>query len=59
MEIKTKQLKKIPENWIKISGTKQVSRFHTPFIVSRLKAREEHKERLVLCSENAYHDFLM
>ncbi|KAI8882585.1 hypothetical protein K501DRAFT_186472 [Backusella circina FSU 941] len=58
LEIKSKKLTTIPKDWIKMTGTKLVSRFHTPAIVSKLKSREEHRERLVLYAENAYKNFL-
>jgi DNA mismatch repair protein MSH3 len=51
-------LKKVPDNWIKISGTKAVSRFHTPFIIGKTRERDQHRDRLRIASQNAYKDYL-
>ncbi|KAI8344511.1 muts domain V-domain-containing protein [Chlamydoabsidia padenii] len=58
IEVKNTMVKKVPRQWIKISGTKAVSRFHTPFIIAKLKQRERHRERLVLDCDAAYRSFL-
>ncbi|CDH49460.1 dna mismatch repair protein msh3 [Lichtheimia corymbifera JMRC:FSU:9682] len=58
LEVKNTLIKKVPGEWIKISGTKAVSRFHTPFTTQKLKERERHKEQLVVAAENAYREFL-
>lgn len=49
---------KVPENWIKISNTKAVSRFHDKYIIQQLKEREQHRELLILEAEKAYKHFL-
>ncbi|KAI8974066.1 muts domain V-domain-containing protein [Pilobolus umbonatus] len=49
---------KVPVQWIKMSGTKQVSRYHNPFIINQLKERDRHHERLLLLTENAYKEYL-
>lgn len=51
-------MKKVPDNWIKISGTKAVSRFHTPFIIGKTRERDQHRDRLRIASQNAYKDYL-
>lgn len=56
--MKNTELKKVPQNWIKISGTKAVSRFHTPFIISKTRERDQHRDRLRIASENAFRDYL-
>lgn len=58
VEVKNTELKKVPQNWIKISGTKAVSRFHTPFIISKTRERDQHRDRLRIASENAFRDYL-
>ncbi|KAL1933574.1 hypothetical protein VTP01DRAFT_7664 [Rhizomucor pusillus] len=58
LEVKNTFVKKVPREWIKISGTKAVSRFHTPFLLTKLKEREQHKERLTIACEDAYRKFL-
>lgn len=56
--MKNSELKKVPQNWIKISGTKAVSRFHTPFIIAKAKEKEQYRDRLKIASQKAYQDYL-
>ncbi|ORZ15609.1 muts domain V-domain-containing protein [Absidia repens] len=58
IEVKNSMVKKVPKQWVKINGTKAVSRFHSPFIVEKLKERERHREQLILDSHAAYKGFL-
>ncbi|KAI9315240.1 muts domain V-domain-containing protein [Dichotomocladium elegans] len=58
LEVKNTQIKNVPKDWIKISGTKAVSRFHTPFLIQKLKERERHREQLTIASNQAYREFL-
>ncbi|KAJ3151626.1 Mismatch repair protein msh3 [Geranomyces michiganensis] len=68
VEIPAAQAAKAPKDWIKISSTKQVSRFHTPFVIEgssthasqtdRIKARDRYRERLAAACETAYRDFV-
>ncbi|CAO3694195.1 unnamed protein product [Umbelopsis ramanniana] len=58
IEVKNSELKKVPQNWIKISGTKAVSRFHTPFIITKAKEKEQYRDRLKIASQKAYQDYL-
>ncbi|KAI8369324.1 muts domain V-domain-containing protein [Radiomyces spectabilis] len=58
LEVKNSDVKKVPPQWIKISGTKAVSRFHTPHLLQILKKRERHRELLTLAAEEAYKNFL-
>jgi DNA mismatch repair protein MSH3 len=48
------QLKKVPASWRKISGTKKVSRFHTPDVVKYLCERDQHKESLAAACDKAF-----
>lgn len=48
----------VPANWPKISGTKKVSRFHTPAIIRMLRERDQHKESLTIACDAAYSRFL-
>lgn len=50
--------KKVPASWRKISGTKKVSRFHTPEVVRYLRERDQHKESLAAACDKAYFAFL-
>jgi DNA mismatch repair protein MSH3 len=51
-------IKKIPASWTKISGTKKVSRFHPPKVVSLLNERSQHKESLDAACDQAFRDLL-
>lgn len=48
----------MPKNWIKVSGTKAVSRFHSPQIVKFIQEREQQKESLGIECDRAYAEFL-
>ncbi|EEP82874.1 hypothetical protein UREG_07739 [Uncinocarpus reesii 1704] len=52
------QLKKIPASWRKISGTKKVSRFHPPEVVSLMRQRDQHKEALAAACDKAFISLL-
>ncbi|KAE8379280.1 DNA mismatch repair protein msh3 [Aspergillus bertholletiae] len=58
VENKSPSLKKVPASWAKISGTKAVSRFHTPEVVRLLRQRDQHKEALAAGCDKAYAAFL-
>lgn len=59
LEVANTDIKKVPAEWVKISGTKAVSRFQNKFIINQLKEREQHRELLSLSAEKAYKGFLM
>ncbi|KAL9542734.1 hypothetical protein MBANPS3_008465 [Mucor bainieri] len=58
MEVPNSKTKKVPSDWIKISGTKAVSRYHNKYIIDQLKEREQYRELLALSAETAYKSFL-
>ncbi|KAJ3337586.1 Mismatch repair protein msh3 [Gonapodya sp. JEL0774] len=58
IEIRNNLLSSVPSSWIKLSSTKSVSRFHTPFIVEKMQERERHKELLKAEADKAYKGFL-
>lgn len=51
-------IKRVPASWIKVSGTKKVSRFHTPDVVQLLRQRDQHKEALAAACDKAYASLL-
>ncbi|KAF8472800.1 muts domain V-domain-containing protein [Kalaharituber pfeilii] len=51
-------LKNVPASWIKISGTKKVSRFHTPAVVKLMTERDQLKESLAAECDKAFQGFL-
>ncbi|KAI9138937.1 muts domain V-domain-containing protein [Paraphysoderma sedebokerense] len=48
----------IPKSWIKISATKSLARYHTPFVVAKLKEVEQSRERLEIEAGRIYDEFL-
>lgn len=59
IEIDNTQLKNVPASWAKISGTKKVSRFHTPDVVRLIRERDQHKEALAAACDSAFSDMLV
>jgi DNA mismatch repair protein MSH3 len=58
IEVKNTEIKNVPASWLKISGTKAMSRFHTPEVVKMIRERDQHKEALAAACEAAYISFL-
>ncbi|CDZ97130.1 dna mismatch repair protein msh3 [Phaffia rhodozyma] len=58
IEVRQTDAKKVPKNWIKISSTKLVVRFHTPEILKILREKEQYKETLVSVSASSFRAFL-
>jgi DNA mismatch repair protein MSH3 len=58
IEIRNADVAKVPKNWIKVSGTKAVARFHSPQIVKFIQEREQQKESLGIECDRAYTAFL-
>ncbi|KAI7976309.1 hypothetical protein EIK77_010782 [Talaromyces pinophilus] len=48
------QFKRVPASWAKISGTKKLSRFHTPDVIQLMRQRDQHKEALAAACDKAY-----
>ncbi|XP_054842632.1 DNA mismatch repair protein Msh3 [Eublepharis macularius] len=56
VEVKNSLISSIPPDWIKVSSTKAVSRFHTPFIVENYRHLNQLREQLVLdCNAEWLH----
>lgn len=51
-------IKKIPASWVKVSGTKKLSRFHTPEVIQLLRQRDQHKEALAAACDKAFTTLL-
>ncbi|KAJ6145533.1 hypothetical protein N7470_009428 [Penicillium chermesinum] len=41
-------------SWVKVSGTKQKSRFHTPEVIQLVRQRDQHKEALAAACDKAF-----
>lgn len=51
-------LAKVPASWVKISGTKKVSRFRSPEVIRMIKERDQHKEALAAACDDAFEALL-
>ncbi|XP_061477653.1 DNA mismatch repair protein Msh3 isoform X1 [Rhineura floridana] len=58
IEVKHSLISSIPLDWIKVSSTKAVSRFHTPFIVENYRRLNQLREQLVLDCKAEWLRFL-
>lgn len=58
IEVPNSDLKQVPASWTKISGTKKVSRFHTPDVIRMLRERDQHKESLSAACDSAFKSYL-
>ncbi|KAF2456621.1 DNA mismatch repair protein MSH3 [Lineolata rhizophorae] len=54
IEVPNNNLKDVPASWIKQSGTKKVSRFHTPGVSAMIRKRDQHKEALAAACDSAF-----
>ncbi|KAI0394829.1 muts domain V-domain-containing protein [Xylariaceae sp. FL0594] len=58
IEVPNTDLKRVPASWMKISGTKKLSRFHTPEVVRLISERDQHKEALSAACDAAFSSLL-
>lgn len=58
VEVPNADLRRVPASWIKISGTKKLSRFHTPEVVRLISERDQHKEALSAACDAAFASLL-
>ena len=58
IEIGNDQIKNVPASWVKVSGTKKLSRFHTPEVVRLIRERDQHKEALAAACDTAFTTLL-
>ncbi|CAK7269710.1 Mismatch repair protein msh3 [Sporothrix epigloea] len=58
VEVPNTDLRCVPASWMKISGTKRASRFHTPTVVRLLRERDQHREALAAACDAAFADLL-
>ncbi|KAL8950820.1 MAG: hypothetical protein Q9222_003167 [Ikaeria aurantiellina] len=58
IEVDNTQLKNVPASWAKISGTKKLSRFHTPEVVRLVRERDQHREALAAACDVAFNALL-
>lgn len=58
IEVPNNEVKKVPPSWSKISGTKKLSRFHTPEVVRLVAQRDQHREALAAACDQAFGHLL-
>ncbi|XP_072272312.1 DNA mismatch repair protein Msh3 [Pyxicephalus adspersus] len=58
IEVKNSLVSNVPSNWVTISSTKTVSRFHSPFIVENYRHLNQLQEQLVLDCNTEWLHFL-
>lgn len=58
IEVPNTDLKHVPASWAKISGTKKLSRFHTPEVMRLINERDQHKEALAAACDAAFATLL-
>ncbi|KID80189.1 DNA mismatch repair protein [Metarhizium brunneum] len=58
IEVPNSDIKNVPASWSKISGTKKVSRFHTPEVMRMISERDQHREALAAACDKAFKDLL-
>lgn len=58
IEVSNTDLKHVPASWVKVSGTKKLSRFHTPDVVRLISERDQHKEALAAACDAAFAQLL-
>ncbi|KAL7927657.1 muts domain V domain-containing protein [Trichoderma austrokoningii] len=56
--VPNKDIKNVPASWSKISGTKALSRFHTPEVIRLITERDQSREALAAACDKAFKDFL-
>ncbi|OOF93731.1 hypothetical protein ASPCADRAFT_7308 [Aspergillus carbonarius ITEM 5010] len=54
VENSSASIKRVPASWVKVSGTKKVSRFHTPEVIQLIRQRDQHKEALAAACDKAF-----
>ncbi|KAI9374348.1 muts domain V-domain-containing protein [Aspergillus egyptiacus] len=54
VENNSSAIKRVPASWVKISGTKKVSRFHTPEVTRLIRQRDQHREALAAACDKAF-----
>ena len=51
-------IKRVPASWVKVSGTKKLSRFHPPEVVNLIRERDQHRESLAAACDVAFANLL-
>ncbi|OXG15057.1 DNA mismatch repair protein MSH3 [Cryptococcus neoformans Ze90-1] len=57
VEVPIRDTKIVPAQWVKISATRTVNRYHTPEILTITKERTQHQEKLSIVAREAFAAF--
>lgn len=57
IEVRRADASRVPADWLRVSATQRVVRFHTPTIVQLHKQRDRHRESLAAAALAAFQDF--
>ncbi|KIR32664.1 DNA mismatch repair protein MSH3 [Cryptococcus deuterogattii MMRL2647] len=57
VEVPIRETKIVPAQWVKISATRAVNRYHTPKILAIMKERTQHQEKLSIVAHEAFRAF--
>ncbi|XP_024131961.1 DNA mismatch repair protein Msh3 isoform X1 [Oryzias melastigma] len=58
IEVKNSLSSTVPSDWVKISSTKAVGRYHSPLLIERYKKVQQLREQLLLDCQREWTDFL-
>ncbi|SPO27823.1 related to DNA mismatch repair protein [Ustilago trichophora] len=58
VEVRVADAKKVPVEWLRVSATKTMVRFHTPEVIRLVKLRDQHKETLDGEADAAFKNFV-
>ncbi|KAJ5092049.1 hypothetical protein NUU61_006919 [Penicillium alfredii] len=58
IENSSAHIRRVPASWVKVSGTKKFSRFHTPEVIQLTRQRDQHKEALAAACDKAFASLL-
>lgn len=58
VEVRVADAKKVPVEWLRVSATKSMVRFHTPEVMRLSKIRDQHKETLDAAAQEAFARFV-
>uniref|UniRef100_A0A4W5KPE9 MutS homolog 3 (E. coli) n=1 Tax=Hucho hucho TaxID=62062 RepID=A0A4W5KPE9_9TELE len=58
IEVKNSMVSVVPSDWVKISSTKAVSRYQSPYLIERCRSLSQLREQLLIDSQKEWTNFL-
>ncbi|XP_041756448.2 DNA mismatch repair protein Msh3 isoform X1 [Coregonus clupeaformis] len=58
IEVKNSMASVVPSDWVKISSTKAVSRYQSPYLIERCRSLSQLREQLLIDSQKEWTNFL-